>query len=244
MMLNQESPLPLYFQLYKIIRQKIDSEEYKKGEKIPSENELASSFGIGRPTVRQACERLIREGLLEKRRGSGSFVTSGKKEISIFSLAGTSAAFLEKGIKLEQKLIDSLSLIETDRDEKNPFAGSVSYFFSRISMDNKDPVLCELIYLDKDIFGGLEKYELGGVSIARTIEEYFFMKPIGGNQSFSVSFLSGKYATAMNVDGKTPLLLVRRTLHFKQKDNAIYSDLYFRTDRFEFSQELGGLLYG
>ena len=45
-------------------------------------------------------------------------------------------------------------------------------------------------------------------------------------------------------DGGSPFLLVRRTLHFKQKESAIYTELFCRTDRFEFYQDLGGFFYG
>jgi DNA-binding GntR family transcriptional regulator len=147
-MLNTDSPVPLYFQLYGIIRKKIESKAFLEGEKIPSENELATTFGIGRPTVRQACERLIRDGLLEKRKGSGTYVRSGRKAVSIFSIAGTSAAFSEQGLVVTQRIVDPLSLSEIPSVPDNPFSGEVAYFFSRASLYEDEPVLLELIYLE------------------------------------------------------------------------------------------------
>jgi GntR family transcriptional regulator len=239
-MLNTDSPVPLYFQLYGIIRKKIESKAFLEGEKIPSENELATTFGIGRPTVRQACERLIRDGLLEKRKGSGTYVRSGRKAVSIFSIAGTSAAFSEQGLVVTQRIVDPLSLSEIPSVPDNPFSGEVAYFFSRASLYEDEPVLLELIYLDRELFAGLENYELTGHSLARIIEDYFFMRPVSGHQNLSVSFLKGKYASSLGVSGRTPLLHAKRRLHFKQKENAVYSEMYARTDRFEFSQDLGG----
>ncbi len=243
-MLNTESPVPLYHQLYRILRQKIDSKDFAEGEKIPSENELAKTFGIGRPTVRQACDRLIREGLLEKKKGSGTYVRCGVRDVNVFSIAGTSAAFSEQGIEVTQRLVDDLALIRVSKDEKNPFSETIAYFFSRVSSYEREPVLFELIYLDRDLFAGLENYDLAGHSLSRIVEEYFFMKPIGGKQSFSISRLSLEYASCFAVTGRTPLLHARRYLHFKQKENAIYSELYAKTDRFEFSQDLGGCIDG
>jgi len=96
-MLNSRSPIPLYRQLTDILLSKIRSGEYPQGERIPSEHELAETFGIGRPTARQATEQLVRNGILIRKRGSGTFVQSEQKEVDLFSFAGTMASFHKKG---------------------------------------------------------------------------------------------------------------------------------------------------
>lgn len=61
-------------QAYDYLFHKIISGTYSEGQALPSENELCELFGISRPVVRQALERLRVDGLIESRRGSGSFV--------------------------------------------------------------------------------------------------------------------------------------------------------------------------
>ena len=46
------------------------------GEKIPNEFDLAEMFGVGRSTVREAVKSLVSKGILEVRRGSGTYVIS------------------------------------------------------------------------------------------------------------------------------------------------------------------------
>ena len=48
----------------------------KIGEKIPNEFELAEKFGVGRSTIREAVKGLVSKGVLEVRRGSGTYVVS------------------------------------------------------------------------------------------------------------------------------------------------------------------------
>jgi GntR family transcriptional regulator len=72
--LNPESPLPLYRQLAELLLERIRVGEYTSGSRIPSEPELARTFRIGRPTVRQATDLLVRRRCLERRRGSGTYV--------------------------------------------------------------------------------------------------------------------------------------------------------------------------
>ena len=63
---------PKYTDLMNWIREQILSGEFTIGMRLPSENELGKKFSISRQTVRQATSVLESEGLLERRRGSGT----------------------------------------------------------------------------------------------------------------------------------------------------------------------------
>ena len=54
----------------------IHQEHIKAGDKLPSEYKLAELFGVGRSTIREAVKSLVSKGILEVRRGSGTFVRS------------------------------------------------------------------------------------------------------------------------------------------------------------------------
>jgi GntR family transcriptional regulator len=78
--LTYDSFMPLYFQLKEIFLEKIESEELREGDMIPSENELQRMYGVSRATVRKAIELLVYEGFMEKRKGRGTFVKRRKIE--------------------------------------------------------------------------------------------------------------------------------------------------------------------
>ena len=61
-------------QVCKIIKEKIKSGEWPEDVRIPSENELADSFGVNRLTVRNALQKLNAMGIVETRAGEGTFV--------------------------------------------------------------------------------------------------------------------------------------------------------------------------
>lgn len=75
--------VPLHSQLMKELEKAILAGKYKPGELIPSENELAASHKISRPTVRQAFSELVAKGLLKKVKGKGTFVAEFNKKSSI-----------------------------------------------------------------------------------------------------------------------------------------------------------------
>jgi GntR family transcriptional regulator len=66
---------PKYREIADHLRQRIHDGEFTQGDKLPTEEDLGDSYEASRNTVRQAIERLTREGLVAKRQGQGTFVT-------------------------------------------------------------------------------------------------------------------------------------------------------------------------
>jgi len=75
-----DSPIPRYLQLAELMRQRIARGQWPQGHRLPSLDELGREFGVARVTVRQAAERLAREGLLSPQQGRGTFVTGQPTE--------------------------------------------------------------------------------------------------------------------------------------------------------------------
>ena len=105
MALDSDSPVPLYHQLAEVLRRQMEAERWAPGRKLPSENELCRAYGVTRPTVRQALEGLLREGLVSKRRGLGTFVAPPKTPVGLFALAGTTEAFARQRLRLKTRVL-------------------------------------------------------------------------------------------------------------------------------------------
>lgn len=67
---------PLYRQIKSLLMQRLESGEWRPGEAIPSEAELATRFNVSQGTVRKAIDELAAENLLLRRQGKGTFVAS------------------------------------------------------------------------------------------------------------------------------------------------------------------------
>ncbi|EHG6166405.1 GntR family transcriptional regulator [Escherichia fergusonii] len=88
--------LPLYVQIQEQLRSDIKTGEFKPGEKLPSENELAQQYSTTRATVVHAMQGLMVEGLIERIRGKGTFV----KASPIISRVSTQEiGFFEKDLQ-------------------------------------------------------------------------------------------------------------------------------------------------
>ena len=66
--------VPLYHQVEQVIRHRITTRQYGSGLQIPSEHELGRELKVSRVTIREALRELVRENLLVKVQGKGTFV--------------------------------------------------------------------------------------------------------------------------------------------------------------------------
>jgi len=73
--LTDESPTPLYFQLYNLLKNCILDGTFSNGMRIPTEKQLSDEFGISRITAKRALDELSDEGLVTRQRGKGTHVT-------------------------------------------------------------------------------------------------------------------------------------------------------------------------
>ncbi|TQV81387.1 GntR family transcriptional regulator [Exilibacterium tricleocarpae] len=73
--LRQDSPTPLYHQLYTLLKNNILNGTLPNGSQMPTEQQLAQGFDISRITAKRAMDELAAEGLVERRRGKGTHVT-------------------------------------------------------------------------------------------------------------------------------------------------------------------------
>ncbi len=97
-------------QVFNQLKKMIAEGEWKPGDKLPSENELAASFGVSRMTVRQSLQKLIALGLIETKLGEGSYVRLLEAGDSLNALMP--AMYLNKNSFLD--VIEFREMIETE----------------------------------------------------------------------------------------------------------------------------------
>lgn len=73
-MIQADSSVPMYQQLARLLRERIERGELRVGDRLPSEAQLGKNFGISRITIRQALAELERDGLVTRVSGKGTFV--------------------------------------------------------------------------------------------------------------------------------------------------------------------------
>lgn len=94
--LNKDIPIPLYYQVKRMILNELASGNLKLGDKLPAENEFCEHLHLSRPTVRLALNELVAEGILIRRKRSGTFVAEPKIELPLDTGIENFQSFLSK----------------------------------------------------------------------------------------------------------------------------------------------------
>lgn len=158
---------PFYMQVRQTLKTKIETNEWKEGDLIPSEKELSESFGVSRVTIRKAISQLVSEKYLTRRAGYGTTVLRNTSSLSSFTLIqsftnemnemGLAASTLDAHLKLIQadnKLADIFKIKEGDplynlqrvRGPKQPILYSDTYLLPIIEIPNTDEFLFGSLY--------------------------------------------------------------------------------------------------
>lgn len=95
--LERSNPLPLYYQLKEALKQQIIAGHLAPHSVIPSEPELVSSYHVSRATVRQALSELVREGLLYREHGRGTYVSDPRVQQDVSELSSLTQVLRKLG---------------------------------------------------------------------------------------------------------------------------------------------------
>lgn len=128
------------------IRALIVAREYEAGERLPAERELAEQLGVSRPALREGIRRLRSGGVLESRRGSGTYVShidlAGVYDIRarLEPLAAERAALQRSDAELEQ-MRTQIELMQDRIDDPELFNQADAEFHALVSEASRSPVL-------------------------------------------------------------------------------------------------------
>jgi GntR family transcriptional regulator len=147
-MLDQTAMKPLYVQLMEELETKIQTGEYKQGEKIMTENEMAKVYGVSLITVRKAVGSLMEKGLVIRKQGKGTFVTRPKMARNIRKLQSFSEMCEQMGVTPGAKMLEN-RLVRADEKTASRLgirAGSQVVYISRLRYADMEPVAIEKNY--------------------------------------------------------------------------------------------------
>src|ERR1700751_1648424 len=104
--IDPQSPVPLYAQLESMLAAEIADGTLPPGSRLPNEEGLVKRYAVSRTTVRQTIQNLIRRGLIEIRRGTGTFVLQPKITQELTKLSGFVEDMQSLGRKASARLLD------------------------------------------------------------------------------------------------------------------------------------------
>jgi len=232
-MLDRNNPKPLYAQLEDLLRTSIMNGEWQANHAIPSENELSKRYGLSRMTVRSVITMLVKEGLLYRVQGKGTFVAEPKIATRSPAYMGVREQLEQMGYEIKTRLV---------RFEKVPASNNIAAalgiapgdmvtFIERIRSTRGVPISLHRSYIPVALCPNLEEADLEGEQLCVIIERQFGYKPASVSESLESVPASAEEAELLQIDRGYPILMLEDVN--KAADGTIfeYTKVLFRGDK-------------
>lgn len=230
---------PLRIQLCSLLRDKIEEGEFGYGEAIPSERELANTYGLNRMTVRSAISDLVNEGYLKKAQGRGTFVIYPKMERDLITLEGFTTTMREKGVVPSSRIIFT-QVRKADYKFSNIFgvdADDDIYNLVRLRMGNDEPIALEYTYVPLKMMDWVENIDLNMVSLYDACESHG-IKLLEAQQSLELSKAGKETSKFLNIKEGTMVFLFQCRTFDINKRVIEYTKSFTRGDKSCFHTDL------
>lgn len=214
----QESPTfsPLYRQIKTLILQALEAGEWRPGQVIPSEQELAARFSVSQGTVRKAIDEMAADNLLVRKQGKGTYVASHNDPRALFRFLRL--APIDGDLSHPQSVPLDCWRAKAGQEASRMLAielGAPIIIIRRLLKFAQKPVVIDEIYLPGDVFPGLnlETLQEWNGSLYSLFESRYGLRMIRAQERIRAVGADRSTSEALRVPESTPLLSVERVTY-------------------------------
>lgn len=236
---------PLYQQIKSLILNSLHASEWKPGEAIPSEVELAARFRVSQGTVRKAIDELAAENLLLRRQGKGTFVaTHAEKQVQFRFLKLVPDSDARGGEGPAHRDIIECKRCKASSDVAKALLirpGDTVLQIRRVLSFGGTPIILEDIWLQAAPFKGLTIDRLASYQgpMYALFETEFNVRMVRAEEKIRAITANPTHQLLLEVKPDTPLLSVER-IAYTYRDEPMELRLgYYRTDTHHYHNTLG-----
>lgn len=190
----------------------IAAERLARGGRLPTERQLAETLGVSRPTLRQALELLEKDGLIERRQGSGTYVAEPRVAVDVRILVSLTRSIIASGMTPGARVLTS-EMIPATRELATRFAVQPQtplQHFERLRFADGRIVAFERSWFPASIAPNLNAFDLEHRSIYDVLEKEYGVKLLRAEQEFDASVADEKAAALLECEPGAPLMVVHR----------------------------------
>jgi GntR family transcriptional regulator len=226
-------PIPLHHQVYLDLKSALGSGEWRPGDRLPPERELAARYGCSVITVRHALGELAREELIERTRGRGTFVMVPRLERNFAGTLSFSQEMQSRGLDPETRLVVA-------RPEQAGEAvaaalelplGAATLYLERLRLADGDPLLLEQVHLPGSRFPGLLASDLEHNSLWDILNQRYATPIVRAREALEPVLLRAREARLLDQAPGRPALLVEGVAFAADGSPVEFARSYVRGDR-------------
>ena len=235
-MLQANSPVPLYRQLYHQLRQAIEEGELELGRKLPSERRLAADHGISRLTVRRALDILRQEGCIRAYQGKGCFVArSTSRIIDGAAIEGFSAVTIRNGMTPTSRVL-SCSVVPANNEVASRLRiekRGKTVRIRRLRLSNDVPIAVDTAYLPYPLCEGLLDIDLEKQSLYGALETQLRIQLAYANQTIRATLGKDNDLPLLGLRPPAAVLQLQRETYDNRGQVIEFLDAICRGDKYD-----------
>jgi GntR family transcriptional regulator len=210
----------------------IASEPLDRGDRLPTERQFADLFNVSRPTLRQALNLLAKDGLIDRRQGSGTFVAERRVVIDVRVLASLTRSIVASSMTPGAKVLKS-EIRPASRELAARFAvppQTLLQHFERLRYADKLIVAFERSWFPASIAPDLSAHDLEHRSIYDVLEREYGVRLLRAEQEFDASVADQEIAGLIGCEPGAPVMVVYRlSFDFNNRPVEYAVDRYLPT---------------
>jgi len=239
--INFDNRIPYYIQLMEILKGKIERGDWQPGDQIPGEQDLCELYGISRTVVRQALLELELEGVINRRKGKGTFIALPKiNEGLVQKLTGFYQDMAERGLNQTTKVL---------HQNVTPASEKVAQFLNiktdenvvdilRLRFINDEPIQLVTTYIPLEICPALASVDLTNRSLYEFLETECGIFIAKGHRYIEAVLANDTEAALLGIERGAPLLLLDSISYSEDEKPIEYYHALHRGDRSRFEVDL------
>lgn len=230
----------LYATVEETIATEIAQGEYRPGDQLPTEDALLERFQVSRITVRRAIQNLVRRGLIEIRRGLGTFVLSPRIEAEITKLTGFVEDMNAAGRRATARVVSQGIVAASARvAERLQLArGTKVMQIKRVRLADGMPISFDETYLPLILGNRIVKNDLRLYPIFTLLEEEYGVPLVEADYELEAVIATKAVADALQVKAGSPVFQIERTSMTTGNQPVDYEVLSYRGDLVRFTTKL------
>lgn len=230
----------LYSRVETVLAGEITDGELKVGDQLPTEDRLIARFGVSRITVRRAIQNLVDRGLVEIRRGKGTFVAAPRITQDLSELSGFVEDMHALGRKPTARVVRK-EIVTADATVASQLAltrGERVVRIRRVRLADGIPLSFDETYLLLEIGKRIMADNLKVEPIFSLLERKYNVPLVEAEYKLDAVAADAEVAAALKVKQGSPVFRIERTSYSTGSRPVDYETLHYRGDLVRFVTRL------
>jgi GntR family transcriptional regulator len=240
MKLRRNSHVPMHRQLAQQLRQVIAAGDYRPGDRLPTEPELAARHGVSRITARQAVMQLVRDGLVVRQRGKGSFVAAPPVHHDLVDLRGIYDELVARGVNPTTELLDYAERVPPANVAERLRSGARKVLhYKRLYLRRGEPFAVSWAYLSPAV-PKMPRELVAAHTTYHLFESFMHLKISHADLSVRARAASPELKKLLGLRAGTPVIALERVSYLAGGGPAEFTLYCANAENYEFALKVRG----